>query len=63
MGQENSQHLTHTWMEKMVQKPYYIMRKGIKRRWTEEKQKKSERLKKYNSKKKEFYTIDHTIRA
>ena len=63
MGQGNSQHLTHTWMEKMVQKPYYIMRKGIQRRWTEEKQKKSERLKKYNSKKKEFYTIDHTIRA
>ena len=28
---------------------------------TEEKQKNSERLKKYNSKKKEFYTIDHTI--
>ena len=27
------------------------------------KNKKSERLKKYNSKKKEFYTIDHTIRA
>ena len=26
------------------------------------KNKKSERLKKYNSKKKEFYTIDHTIR-
>ena len=24
---------------------------------------KSEMLKKYNSKKKEFYTIDHTIRA
>ena len=29
----------------------------------EEKQKKSKKLKKYNSKKKEFYTIDHTIRA
>ena len=27
------------------------------------KQKKSKRLKKYNSKKKELYTIDHTIRA
>ena len=63
MRQGNSQHLTHTWMEKMVQKPYYIMRKGIQRRWTEEKQKKSERLNKYNSKKKELYTIDHTIRA
>ena len=63
MGQGNSQHLTHTWMEKMVQKPQYIMRKGIQKGGTEEKQKKSERLKKYNSKKKEFYTIDHTIRA
>ena len=39
------------------------MRKGIQKGGTEEKQKKSERLKKYNSKKKEFYTIDHTIRA
>ena len=28
-----------------------------------EKHEKSERLKKYNSKEKEFYTIDHTIRA
>ena len=32
MGQENSQHLTHTWMEKMVQKPWYITRKGIQRK-------------------------------
>ena len=39
------------------------MRKGIQNGGTEEKQKKSEMLKKYNSKKKEFYTIDHTIRA
>ena len=39
------------------------MRKGIQRAGTEEKQKKSERLNKYNSKKKELYTIDHTIRA
>ena len=28
-----------------------------------EKQEKSERLKKYNSKKKEFHIIDHTIKA
>ena len=39
------------------------MWKGIQKGGTEEKQKKSERLKKYNSKKKEFYTIDHKIRA
>ena len=64
MGQGNTQHLTHTWMEKMVQKPQYITPKGIQRAGgTEEKQKKSERLKKYNSKKKEFYTIDHTIQG
>ena len=64
MRQGNSQHLTHTWMEKMVQKPQYITRKGIKGGGGgTKKRKKSEMLKKYNSKKKEFYTIDHTIRA
>ena len=50
MGQGNSQHLTHTWMEKMVQKPQYITRKGIQRKGDGRKTKKSKRLKKYNSK-------------
>ena len=64
MGQENSQHLTHTWMEKMVQKPQYITRKGIQNeKKGKKKTEKKRKVKKYNSKKKEFYTIDHTIRA
>ena len=63
MGQGNFQHLTHMWMEKMVQKSQYITRKGIQRKGDGRKTKKSKRLKKYNSKKKEFYTIDDTIRA
>ena len=29
MGQGNSQYLTHTWIVKVVQKPWYITRKGI----------------------------------
>ena len=32
MEQGNSQHLTHTWMVKIVQKPGYITRKGIQRK-------------------------------
>ena len=39
------------------------MKRDSKRGEEKEKEKKSKRLKKYNSKKKEFYTIDHTIRA
>ena len=43
IGQGNSQHLTHTWMVKVVQKPWYITRKGIQRegdgRKTEERKK------------------------
>ena len=31
MGQGKSQHLTHTWIVKVVQKPWYITRKGIQR--------------------------------
>ena len=65
-GQKNSQHLTHTWIEKMIQKPQYITQKGRqgkKDEEKEEKRKKSERLKKNNSKKREFHIIDHTIRA
>ena len=31
MEQGNFQHLTHTWMVKTVQKPWYISRKGIQR--------------------------------
>ena len=54
MGQGNSQHLTHTWMVKMVQKPWYITRKGIQRGGREKTVKKKERLKKDNSKKKEL---------
>ena len=40
MGQGNSQYLTHTWMEKMVQKPQYITRKGIKGGGEEQKKEK-----------------------
>ena len=56
MGQGNFQHLTHTWMVKMVQKPWYIAQKGIqrKRRRKKKEKKKKERSKKYNSKKKEL---------
>ena len=57
MGQGNFQHLTHTWMVKMVQKPWYIARKGIQRKRRRKKKKrkeKKERSKKYNSKKKEL---------
>ena len=35
----------------------------VKEKKEKRKIRKSERLKKYNSKKKEFYTIDHTSRA
>ena len=41
----------------------YNTKRDSKKKGTEEKQKKSKGLKKYNSKEKEFYTIDHTIRA
>ena len=52
MGQKNSQHLTHTWIVKMVQKPWYITQKGIQREEDEKrKREKKERLKKYNKKK------------
>ena len=53
-------------MEKRVQKPQYITRKGIQGKGGREKrkgEKKSERWKKDNSKKKEFHIIDYTIRA
>ena len=39
-GQKNSEHLTHTWMVKMVQKPWYIARKGIQRKRRRKKKKK-----------------------
>ena len=41
----------------------YNAKRDSKGRDGRKKKKRSERLKKYNSKKKEFYTIDHTIRA
>ena len=53
-------------MEKMVQEPQFITRKRIQGKRGREKrkgEKKSERWKKDNNKKKEFYIIDHTIRA
>ena len=53
MGQGNSQHLTHTWIVKMVQKSWYITRKGIQRKEDGKKTEKKDRLKKYNRKKKE----------
>ena len=53
-------------MEKRIQKPQYIIEKGMQGKGDEKKgkkEKKSERLKKDNSKKREFHIIDHTIRA
>ena len=41
----------------------YNTKRDSKERGRKRKTRKSERLKKYNRKKKEFYTIDHTIRA
>ena len=40
-----------------------MKRDSKKRKRGKEKQEKSKRLKKYNSKKKEFHIIDHTVRA
>ena len=40
MGQGSSQLLTHTWMIKMAQKPWYIIEKGMK---SDERKKKTER--------------------
>ena len=65
-GQRNFEHLTHTWVEKLVEKSWYITCKGIKRKGgekTEKREKESKRLKKYNSKRREFCTLDYTIRA
>ena len=64
-GQRNFEHLTHTWVEKLVEKSWYITRKGIKRRGTEkkERERESKMLKKYNSKKEEFSIFDHITRA
>ena len=50
-------------MEKNGVKTIVYNTKRDSKRGREEKQKESKRLKKYNRKKKEFYTIDHTIRA
>ena len=52
MLQGNFQHLTHTWMVKIVQKPWYITRKGSQKKGGEKKKK--VRSKKYNSKEKEL---------
>ena len=44
MGQRNSQHLTNTWIVKVVQKSWYITRKGIQREWGVEKQKEERKV-------------------
>ena len=44
MRQRNSQHLTDTWMVKVVQKPWYITRKGIQREKDGEKQKEERKV-------------------
>ena len=41
----------------------YNTKRDSKRRGQKKNTKKSKGLKKYNNKKKEFYTIDHTIKA
>ena len=45
IGQGNFQHLTHTWMVKMVRKPWYITRKGIQGGGDKKKQKKERKVK------------------
>ena len=54
MLQGNFQHLTHTWMVKMVQKPWYITWKGTQKKGGEKKKKKKGRrnttVKRKNSK-------------
>ena len=45
-GTDKLPHLTHTWMEKMVQKPSYIRRKWIQRRGDGRKKEKAEERKK-----------------
>ena len=67
-GQRNSEHLTHTWVEKLVEKSWYITRKMIKRKGREKKtrtkkEREIKRLKKYSSNKDEFCTLDHIIRT
>ena len=42
-GQRNFDHLTHMWVEKLVEKSWYITRKEIKRKGTEKKDGKKER--------------------
>ena len=37
------QRLTHTWMEKMVKKPWYIIRREKKRKGDEEKEREKEK--------------------
>ena len=41
----------------------YNTKRDSKRGGQKKNKKKNKKLKKYNNKKKEFYTIDHTIRA
>ena len=43
MGQRNSQHLTHTWMEKRIKKSQYITRKGIQGKGDEKRKRGKER--------------------
>ena len=53
MGQGSSPLLNHMWIMSMLQKPWYIIGKRIKRKGGEKNKKRKRRLKKYNSKKKE----------
>ena len=46
MRQGNSQHLTHTWIVKVVQKPWYITRKEIQREGGKKKQKEERKVEK-----------------
>ena len=43
MGQGSSQLLTHTWIMKMAQKPWYIIEKGRKSQGKEGESKKEKR--------------------
>ena len=54
MLQGNFQHLTHMWMVKMVQKPWYITRKGNQKKKRKRGGKKKEGRRNTTVKKKEL---------
>ena len=45
-GKKDFQHLTHTWMEETVKKPWYIIRREKKREEDDEREREKEKEKK-----------------